>query len=69
MQVLPNYYGEAADSQNLYRIKNELIDVMRNRYGMQITKTDARKVRLVWLEKEQGINLIVPPNLLVKTLH
>ncbi|MHB8354989.1 MAG: hypothetical protein ACYDCF_11220 [Burkholderiales bacterium] len=69
MRVLPEFYNKDASPQNLYRIKKEIVRIMRDEHHLEIGSDDFRRVRVEILDDGQSVNLVVPPNLLTKTLH
>ena len=70
MQVLPNYYSEDASPQVLYRIKRDLVKVMRDKHHVTVSTFDEHRIRLEWNGEEQSMNIIIPPHLLAgNTLH
>lgn len=69
MSVLPRYYKQDATPQTLYRIKKDLLKVMREQHHLEISSADARRVRVEWMAEEGSVNLRLPPNLLARTLH
>ncbi len=67
MKVLPEFYEADASPQTLYRIKKRIVEEMRTH--MKISKAEERQVRVEWMAKTQSVNLVIPPNLLTRTLH
>lgn len=70
MQVLPKYYNTESSPQTLYRIKQDMVKVMRQEHNIYISQSDERRIRVNWDGEEQSVNIIIPPNLLAaSTLH
>ena len=70
MQVLPKYYNAESNPQTLYRIKQDMVEVMRHDHNIYISPSDERRIRVKWDGEEQSVNIIIPPNLLAAdTLH
>lgn len=70
MAVLPNYYDEDASPQTLYRIRRDMVKIMREQHKLPVSKSDEHRIRLEWNGEEQSMNVIIPPHLLAgNTLH
>ncbi len=69
MCVLPKYYKQAADPQTLTKIKNDMIQVMREKHHLHISEADAQKIKVEWLAEEEAVNLVIPHELLTQTIH
>lgn len=67
MRVLPKYYGEDADPQTLYRIKMDMLRIIRDEHHITITPADQRAIR-VQINAE-GVHLTIPPHLLTQVVH
>lgn len=69
MSVLPKFYRQHATPQTLYRIKRDIVALMRDQHHLHISRHEERQVRVEWLEESQSVNLVIPPQLLARTVH
>lgn len=66
MSVLPSYYNTDATPQTVYRIKRDIVRIMRGQ-GVVISDMDEHRIKVKFAEAE--VNMIIPPHLLTQTLH
>lgn len=66
MSVLPDYYNTDATPQTVYRIKRDIVRIMRGQ-GVEISDMDEHRIKIQFSEAE--VNMVIPPHLLTQTLH
>lgn len=67
-QAFNKYVGQPASPQTLYRIKKEIVRIMRDIHKLEIVAADMHHIK-VELRDDGAVNLVVPPNLLAPVVH
>ncbi len=68
VQAFNKYMGQPASPQTFYRIKKEIVRIMRDVHKLEIQAADVHRIK-VEPRDDGAVNLVVPPNLLAPSIH